>query len=118
MSERKVTVSRKLLIERIKENKAKHINEYKEAVKDYQEEANKKIAKLKEDLAAGKTGLTFHMVQPVNSEEEYDKLVIQFEWETNKLVELSISEFNQYVHDDLPFAAMARMSNSTYSKFK
>lgn len=118
MSTRTVKVKKSELIAKIKENKQKHIEEYNQAVIDYKNEANKKLTRMRKDLNTGKTDLQFHMVEPVNKANEYDKLVTQFEWEQDEMVSLSQPEFSKYVHDEHDFAAFARMSNSTYSKFK
>lgn len=116
LSDRKIKVDKAKLIEKIKENKAKHIQEYKEAVEEYKKEAAKKLEELKIDLDAGKTNLYLSMTQPENKEEEYDKLVEQFNWELAEVVELSQNEFNQYVHDEFDFAIQARVSNLSYTR--
>jgi len=56
------------------------------------------------------------MTTPQNKEEDYDKLITQFEWELSDTVELSQEEFNEYVHDDFDFAREARLSNTFYAK--
>lgn len=56
------------------------------------------------------------MTTPENKEEDYNKLITQFEWELSDTVELSQDEFNDYVHDDFDFARQARLSNKFYTK--
>jgi uncharacterized protein Yka (UPF0111/DUF47 family) len=116
LSDRKIKVNKAKLIEKIKENKAKHIEEYKQAVIDFKDEADKALTKLRKDLNKGNLNLYLSMTTPENKEAEYDKLVEQFEWELADEVELSQSEFNQYIHDEFDFAVQARLSNTMYSK--
>lgn len=117
MSTRTVKVKKSDLIAQIKLNKEKHIAEYNQAVIDYRDEANKQLTKLRKSLNAGKTDLRLEMTEPVNKEKDYDKLIKQFEWEQDDHVNLSIPEFDKYVHDELPFSLEARLRNFTYSKF-
>lgn len=115
-AERKVKVNKQKLIDTIKANKAKHIEEYNQAVLDYKEEADKKLRELRRNLNDGRLDLQLVMTTPQNKEEDYDKLITQFEWELNDTVELSQEEFNEYVHDDFDFARQARLSNTFYAK--
>jgi histidyl-tRNA synthetase len=116
---RTIKVDKQKLIDKIKENKANHIKEYDEAVKAFKEEAQKRIAELSENLAAGKFDkMKLSMTVPENRSEEYDKLVTQFEWELDKEVELSQGEFNEYIHDETPFAKQAKFSNMAYSNIR
>jgi hypothetical protein len=116
MSTRTVKVKKADLIAQIKLNKEKHIAEYNQAVIDYRDEANKQLTKLRKALNAGKTDLRLEMTEPVNKEKEYDKLIKQFEWEQDDLINLSQPEFDKYIHDEHQFSLEARLSNLRYSK--
>ena len=111
---RQITVDKAKLIEKIKENKAKHIQEYEEAVIAYKKKADELLNKAALDLAAGKMDIRINLVTPVNESAEYDKLVDMFTWEVEEKVVLSQGEFNEYVFDETPFAVQAKMLNSSY----
>lgn len=112
---RTIKVRKDKLIEQIKANKAKHQKEYAEAVEAFKREAAKRIAQLQTDLDSGTFNkIHLSMTPPENRSDEYDKLVIQFEWEIADEVELSQGEFNEYIHDETSFARQAKLSNSTY----
>lgn len=113
---RTIKVDKQKLIDKIKENKANHIKEYEAAVIAFKAEAAKKIKELSDSLEKGSFDkLKLSMTVPENRSAEYDKLVTQFEWEIEKEVELSQGEFNEYIHDETPFARQAKLSNSFYS---
>jgi hypothetical protein len=113
-SDRTITVEKAKLIKQIKDNKAKHLVDYEEAVIAYRKKAQEAIDKQQQDLIDGKFTIGISLVAPVNKSEEYDKLVTQFDWEVNDKVELSQSEFNEYVLDETHFAVQARLMNSSY----
>jgi hypothetical protein len=115
---RTMKVDKAQLIAKIKDNKAKHIEEYKQAVEDYKAEAEKQLKAQSEALAKGSLEIRIQLVTPVNQEAEYDKLVTMFEWDVDNQVELSQGEFNEYVLDETAFAVQAKMLNSTYSRNK
>ena len=112
---RTIKVNKEKLLEKIQENKKNHIKKYKEALVAYKEEALKQLEILAERAKEGETDLDLDLTPPVNEADSYDKLLVQFEWEVEKLVELSQEEFNQYVHDETDFAITANFSNSFYS---
>lgn len=116
MSDRKIRVNKSQLVGKIKENKANHVKEYEQAVKDYKEEAAKQLSDLSKKLEEGKTNLKLELVSPVNKSDEYDKLIAMFEtWEVDDFVDLSQEEFNQYVMDETSFAIHAKGLNTYYS---
>lgn len=115
MSSRMIKVKKEDLIKKIEENKETHITEYEEAVIAYKNEALKQLKTLTKNAKNDKMDLQLQLVTPVDNTEKYDKLVVQFDWEVEEEVELSQSEFNQYVHDDTEFARSAKFYNSTYT---
>lgn len=116
-SSRSIRVNKQELIDKIKANKAQHIKDYQEALDAFKLEADKQLVKAKETLDSGPDNyakIVLKLVVPVNKADEYDKLVTMFEWDVNDEVELSQSEFNEYVLDESTFAVNARLMNSTY----
>jgi len=113
---RVILVNKAQLINKIKENKAIHIKEYEQAIVDYREEAKKQLKEQTSRLTEGKLDIKLDLRSPVDNKDEYDKLVQVFEWEVKDEVELSQGEFNEYILDELPFAKIAKLSNTFYSK--
>lgn len=114
LGNRTIKVNKEKLIEKIKENKAKHIADYKKAVVAYKEEALKQLAKLTEKANAGELKLTLQLITPINNSENYDKIIDMFMWEVEEIVELEQQEFNEYVQDETEFAKIAKLSNASY----
>lgn len=111
---RMITVDKNQLIEKIKENKAKHIEDYNKAVEAYKIEAKKELKEQAKRLEKGSLNIKVLLVSPVNKSEEYDKILQMFEWEQADIVELSQGEFNEYVLDETQFSIQSKMINSTY----
>ncbi len=115
-----ILVNKAKLIDKIKENKVKHQEEYAKAVDAYKLEAKEQLEDRLTKLAAGDTKLQpIHLISPVDSSAEYDKLVEMFEWELKEEVELSQGEFNEYIFNETSFARSASVSNLAYqAKFR
>lgn len=113
-SSRTVKVKKQDLIEKIKSNKEKHIEDYKKAVIAYKKEALKQLKSLSEAVEKGELNAKLDLTTPVNNEKKYDKQIEGFEWEVRDEVELTIEEFNEYVQDESSFARHALISNSMY----
>lgn len=111
---RKINVNKDNLIVKIKENKAKHIEEYEKAVVAYKEEALKQLAKQTKRVEEGALNAQLDLITPVNNEENYDAILAMFRWEENDVVELDQNEFKEYVLDETDFAITAKMSNTAY----
>lgn len=114
MGNRTIRVKKADLMNKIKENKERHIQEYKKAVDAYKKEALSQLEKLKVDAEDGKLNLRLDLVVPVDSSENYDKILEMFEWEVEDIVELSQSEFREYIQDETDFARAAKFANSSY----
>lgn len=112
--DREIKLSKKRLITKIEENKAAHIKDYNEAVEAYKKEAKKQLEKALADLEEGSLKIKIDLVTPVNRTVEYDKVIEMFNWEIKDDIELSQSEFNEYVHDDNQAAITSKFLNSTY----
>lgn len=111
---REIRVKKNELIDKIKENKAEHIKDYKLAVIAYAEKAAKVLAEQLLELEKGSLNISISLVSPVDKSYEYDKIIKTFEWEVEEYVTLSQQEFNQYVLDETQFAIQAKFMNSTY----
>ena len=116
LSSRTIKVNKKDLIDKIKENKEIHIFEYNKAVIAYKQEALSQLKSLIENANNGDLELNLKLITPVDNSENYDKVIEMFEWEVSDEVELSQSEFNEYVQDETDFSITAKFSNSAYLK--
>jgi hypothetical protein len=112
---RTITVNKKNLIEKIKENKKNHIIEYEKAIIAYKKEALKQLKELTKLVEDGATDIKLNLTKPINATENYDNLIMTFEWEVNDEVELTQAEFNECVLDQTYFAQEAKMSNMAYT---
>ena len=114
MSSRQIKLKKSELIDKIKSNQVNHVKEYEEAVIAYSTVAKKQLTELSKKLKNGDMDLNLRLVTPVNKTDEYQKLIVMFTMEVEDIVVLSQGEFNQYIHDETPFAINAKMLNSTY----
>ena len=113
---RMVTISKAKLIEKIEENKQLHIAEYNLAVITYREEAKKQLLKAESELDLGSLKIEIRLTSPVNRSDEYDKVIEMFKWELKDEIELTQSEFNEYVNDENDSSKNAKFANSYYSR--
>ena len=111
---RTIKVKKENLIKQIKENKAKHIEEYEKAVVAYKKEALKQLSKLTDKVNDGALDIKLNLITPVNNSDNYDKIIEMFEWEVSDVVDLTQDEFKEYVQDETDFAVSAKLSNTAY----
>lgn len=112
---RTISVDKKKLIEKIRENKANHIVEFKEAVINYKAEALRQLTDLQNKVLGGALDIKLNLVTPIDNSANYDNIIEMFEWEVNDTVTLEQNEFIEYVQDETSFAITAKMSNMAYS---
>ena len=116
--ERTIRLQKVDLLSKLKEHKQNHIEEYEKAVKAYKLEAMEQLNSLIEKAEKGERKLSLKLVEPLDHSKDYDNIIEMFKWEVEDIVELSQSEFRQYVLDDNTFSQSAKLSNSAYvSKF-
>jgi len=141
-SMRKVTVNREKLLTALRENKAKHVAEYTEAVKGYKEQATKRLEaaikkarkRLTESMGTiqkridtfGEEQLpdvitvlnteSFALKVPRNYEKSYEVAIRMAEMEVADVVELGQDEFQCFVLDDWDWKNEFTSINSTYTK--
>jgi len=111
---RKIKVEKKKLIEKIKENKKNHIEEYEKAVIAYRKEAIRQLTLLNNKIDEGELDIKLDLITPINNSDNYDSIIEMFEWEVDEIVELEQKEFIEYVQDETDFAVTAKFSNMSY----
>jgi hypothetical protein len=84
---RKIKVEKADLIEKIKENKVRHFEEYNKAVIAYKKEALHQLELQVKRVNDGALNAKLSLVIPVNNSENYDKIIEMFEWELQDIVE-------------------------------
>jgi hypothetical protein len=104
------------MIDKIKENKKNHVEEYAKAVIAYKEEALRQLVELTNKVNEGALKIELKLITPVDNSSNYDKIIEMFEWEVDEVVELEQNEFIEYVQDETEFAVNAKFSNTMYFK--
>jgi hypothetical protein len=112
---RTIKVKTKEVISALRENKQKHIQEYKKAKEAYKLEGLEQLEQIKKDLENGKTELHLNLVEPVDRTEMFDDFIRMFEMEVEDEIEMETEEFKLYVLDKGSQSDNARFSNSIYS---
>jgi hypothetical protein len=107
---KEVRVNKNDLLKIVKENREKHIKEYKEAVEGYKEAAldqiEKGMARLRAQVEGLKKGqmialahITFDLQVPCNYQDDYDQIIQMLEMSVDESIVLSKQEHLQYVMD-------------------
>lgn len=112
---RTIKVKTKDVISALKENKQKHIEEYKKAKEAYRLEGLEQLEQIKKDLEDGETQLRLNLVEPIDRTEMFDDFIRMFEMEVENEIEMETEEFKLYVLDKGSQSEDARFSNSIYS---
>ena len=113
--QRTIKVEKGQLLATIKGHKEAHIIEYAKAVKAYKLEAIEQLGNLLKQAEDDKLQLKLKLIEPIDNTANYDKIIAMFDWEVDDVVELTQSEFNEYVLNENSFTEMARESNVMYS---
>lgn len=119
---------RKQIIEKVKENREKHIEAFKESMRGYhieiQEQCEKAIAqfeKVAKKAEKGKTvehkDMSYYIgaSKPESHQAEYDRAIAMFEMARSDLITLNEESFARYVRDEWDWKDDFIASNSYYS---
>jgi len=128
---------REKLLERIRENRDRHVEQYEEAWKGYLIEVHEQLEKVVKDARAeakrwdgfeGEPGkmpenprLHFNVAAqpPQSHEDEYNRVIDMLEFTTQQEIMLTPEDFNQYVRDEWQWSRMFNETASSYSaKFR
>jgi hypothetical protein len=112
--DRTVKIKKVDLIEKIKENKLKHIESYEKAVIAYKKTALKQLGELTKEVNGGSLDIKLNLTKPIDNRDLYDTIIETFEWEVREEVELSQQEFREYVQDKTESSRQAMFSNTMY----
>jgi hypothetical protein len=129
---RTFTVSRQELLAKLRENRVKHENEYREAVEEYKRlaklEVQTKLENIKNQFGklyheldqkpiqlAIEENLYFDISPPESHVGDFDEIIEAFEWETEDKVELTSVEFSNYVRNNWDFNKKLQETRAFYA---
>lgn len=111
----KVTVEKDKLLAALRDNREQHECEYDEARAKYRQEAIKAMEKnLVHAREGGKVETYIRLPEPQSFVASYDKAIAMVEWQVGDTVELSQSQFQQYVLGEWEWKAEFAATTGTY----
>ncbi len=128
-ADREVKVKRDDLLKVLRENRDKHLKDYKEACEGYRElalqkidsifaELKSKIGALKEGQTIAVVGLHFGLDVPVSHEKAYDQIIRMMEMSVDSEIVLTASQFACFVMDDWEWKSEFEQSTAFYAANK
>jgi hypothetical protein len=118
---RSVKINKKELLGIVRDNKEKHIAEYKEAVSDYIEAAKKVIEyntkKVDEGTLESIAKCKSVPSAPKSYEDDYSRAIRMLELSVEKEIELEADVFNQLVLDEWTWKNQFALMASTYKAY-
>lgn len=103
------------ILDSIKENKIKHINEYNLAYTVYAEEVKNLLQTQLKNIKEGKEfNIHFDLVKPINKEQEYERQYKIWSMVLEEDIELDFVEADLIFNDNWGFTQQAKLANSTY----
>jgi hypothetical protein len=112
----KVKIKKNELLEIVTKNRAEHRSIFEKALEGYKAQV---IAELEVMLAEAKSGKRIRrhvqLEEPMDQTKEYDRVVRMLELSQDDIIELTQSEFSQYVMDDWRWKDQFLASASTYA---
>lgn len=110
-----VRVDKANLLEKIKENRAKHAEAYEQAVVGYRQELVEKLKEMLKDAKAGKNVAGHVGLQaPQHNLRDYDRAIAMLEASLDSELELDQNEFSNYYMDEWHWKDQFTALNSTY----
>lgn len=111
----KIKAKKAEVLKALKTNRAKHIAEYKEALKGYRVKCAKLLEKELTKIEAGKKfNMYFSVNEPQSYEKDYNLAIEMLEMDINDTVELTRNEFSNYIKDDWNWKNSFSVTNSGY----
>ena len=111
-----VKVKTQDLLTKLRTNREKHRDGFLTALEAYRLEAIEVLVEAIEDAKKGKRIMTAtHLVEPVDMTREYDRAIAMLEMTVDEVVEITDTEFKNYVMDDWSWSAQVSASNTAYT---
>ena len=112
----KVNVKKTELLETLRVNCDHHREEFLVALECYRLEAIEVLEEAIDDAKKGKRIMTAtHLTEPMDMTREYKKVIKMLEMSVDEEIELTNTEFQNYVCDDWSWSGAASLSNSAYT---
>ena len=108
------------LLEILRENKAKHVEVFEEAVKGWREHALAALAEKEKLLHSGRLpkSLVLSLPAPENRSQDYDRIIGMLELHQGETFTLPEQEYSWYVDDNWDWKRRWTLSNSGYAAGK
>jgi chromatin segregation and condensation protein Rec8/ScpA/Scc1 (kleisin family) len=114
---RSVKIKTKELLEVLKENRKSHIKEFNEAWESYIVDATQQLQKMYETARDERKVIRgIDLIEPKSYEDSYNTAIRMLEMSDDKVVELTSSEFTQYVEDKWNWKESFTHITSSYKK--
>lgn len=111
-----IKVKRSELLSALQENREKHRTIFLEAQVGYREQAIKELDAMLAEAKAGKRiRRSVMLTEPQDQTADYDRAIRMMEMSQDELIELSETDFAQYVLDDWQWKRQFLHSNRAYS---
>ena len=112
----RVMCDRDEVLEKLKENRAKHTKIVKEAREGYVKKAKEALANKLLQLEQGKiVRLQFSLSVPSNHTKEYNTAITMLELHTEDTIELGANEVRQFIEDKWDWQQQFIYGNAAYS---
>lgn len=97
----KIKVNKKNVLKTLYENRKKHIDEYKDALRAYRVKCAELLdKKLKQVEEGEKFDMYFDVDEPTSHEKDYDMAIEMLEMDVDDTVTLTRQQFSYYIKDD------------------
>lgn len=111
-----ITISKEKLLEKLKQNRKNHRAIFEDALQGWEHQVFTALQKAVEDAKSGIRYETFiNLPRPKDHTCDYDEVIDRVEWHEEKLIDLELHEFNQFVRDDWSWMPDFNASSASYS---
>ena len=112
-----VKVDRDKLLTTLQENKAKHVDEYNDAIAEYRKQAEKALRKRAIEIRDGETlrKEIDDLPAPLSFVKDYDRAIAMVEWSTESELELDEHAFRAWVLDEWNWRSQFAGTTSVYN---
>jgi len=113
-----VRVLRLQVLETVRNNLEEHIKVYNEAIAGYWAEVELRLQQLLSKRSSGEEidlSCLTKLSKPQLHKAEYERVIKMMEMSVDDIIEMTATEFAQYIQDDWSWQRQWLLSNSTYS---
>lgn len=111
----KSVITKAALLDEVRRNREAHREQFELALEGYRLTAMRTLEARLNDLSEGRTPVVaFHHAPPEDHTPDYDRIIRLLELDQRSELELSETEFAQYVMDDWGWKQAWNVSNSEY----